>query len=87
MSNNSPFYTLNDGNIKATIWKNEGEKGPYYSVQFSRIYTDDSGNIKNSDSFTRTDILKVERLAGKAYDGILKQIERDKSEAGTLDAD
>ncbi len=43
-SNNKPEVTLRDGSIKATIWKNEGENGVFFSVEFARTYSDDSGN-------------------------------------------
>ena len=65
---NRPEDTLRDGPLKATIWRNEGDKGPFYSVQLIRTYTDDSGNLQNSDSFSSKDLLRVAHLATKAYD-------------------
>lgn len=84
MSNetNKPVKSLRDGHIKATIWRNESEKGDYYSVNFTRIYKDGEGNWKDTDSFTGTDILKVQHLAGKAYDAIAKLRKADEVENG-----
>ena len=59
-----------DGAIKATIWRNEGDKGPFYSVEFGRTYTDAEDNYKDTSSFSGADLLKVSRLAVKAYDKI-----------------
>lgn len=50
-TNSKPVETIRDGAIKASIWKNEGEKGPFYSVKITRTYTDDAGNYHDSDSF------------------------------------
>lgn len=67
-SNNKPAATLRDGAIKATIWKNFGEKGNFYTVDISRTYQDEDGNYHDSHSFSGTEPLQVSRLALKAYD-------------------
>ena len=33
---NGPIETLRDGSLKATIWSNIGEKGTFYTVDFSQ---------------------------------------------------
>jgi hypothetical protein len=63
-----PAETLRDGNIKATIWRNFGEKGAYYRTQFSRSYKDLNGNYHETSTFNGADILKIGRLAERAYD-------------------
>ena len=70
--NNKPYETIRDGALKATIWRNEGDKGPFYSVNLCRIYKTDSGDFKESNSFSGTECLQVSRLAGKAYDVIVE---------------
>ena len=78
---NTPADTLRDGALKATIWKNEGESGPYYTVNFSRTYTDKTdGSIKSSDSFTGSELLRVSHLAPKVYDRIAMLRQADKAE-------
>ncbi len=37
-SNKQPANTLRCGNIKATIWQNVSEKGPFFSTTFSRPF-------------------------------------------------
>ena len=76
--NNQPYQTIRDGKIAATIWRNDGEKGPFYSVEFSRTYTDGHGNPKSSNSFNASDLPIVSRLADKAYDVILDAKVADK---------
>ena len=43
-TNNKPTHTLRCGNIKATIWQNVSEKGPFFATTFSRPFKDQSGS-------------------------------------------
>ena len=65
--NNKPVNTIRDGALKATIWKNFGEKGNFYSVDFSRTYQDDQGNYHDSHSFSGSELLRIARMANLAY--------------------
>ncbi|MAW61969.1 MAG: hypothetical protein CMJ94_14225 [Planctomycetes bacterium] len=67
---NQPIDTLRDGSIRAAIWKNEGEKGPFFSVTLTRTFQDEAGNYQDSTSFSGTQLLRVSRLAGRAYDRV-----------------
>lgn len=73
---NQPTDTLRDGSLKATIWKNEGEKGAFFSVNLSRTYKDDAGNYHDSDSFSGSELLRIAHLASRAYDRVaqLRQV-------------
>jgi hypothetical protein len=55
-TNNKPANTLRCGNIKATIWQNVSEKGPFFSTTFSRPFKDQSGAWRNSTSFSLNDL-------------------------------
>ncbi len=79
---NKPVQTLRDGNIKATLWRNEGDKGPFYSVQFIRTYKDSEDNYQDTDSFTNGDLLKLSRLGVRVYDAIAKLRVDDQKEVG-----
>jgi hypothetical protein len=79
---NRPVETLRAGNIKAVIWRNEGDKGPFYSVYFFRTYKDSDGLFHDTDSFANGDLLKLSRLAGHAYDAVAKLRVDDNKEAG-----
>ncbi|MEO1046391.1 MAG: hypothetical protein AAFX04_13190 [Pseudomonadota bacterium] len=71
-----PEDTIRDGAIKATIWRNEGENGPYLSADLARTYQDAEGNLKDSRSFGIADLLKVAEVARNAY-GRGREIEMD----------
>ena len=63
MTNNKPANEIRLGAIKATIWKNDTENGPRYSVTVTRLYKDGE-EWKTTDSFGRDDL----PLAGKVLD-------------------
>lgn len=64
---NGPADVLRDGNIKATIWKNERENGPSYNTTFARTWQDESGAYRDSHSFSGSELLRVSELARGAY--------------------
>lgn len=51
-----PATTLRCGNIKATIWQNVSEKGPFFATTFSRPFKDQSGAWRNGTSFSLYDL-------------------------------
>jgi hypothetical protein len=69
-TNQKPAITLRDGRISASVWENKSEKGDFHSVTFQRAYTDAAGATKNAASFSGTELLKLSRLAARAYDEI-----------------
>lgn len=71
-SKQRPVETLRDGAIKAAIWRNESENGVFFAVTFARTYKDASGELQDTDSFSGTQLLRLARLADKAYDRAAK---------------
>jgi hypothetical protein len=51
-----PVTTLRCSSIKASIWKNEGMKGPFYNVTVARSYKATDGTMKDSESFGLADL-------------------------------
>ncbi|SFF97085.1 hypothetical protein SAMN05518801_104250 [Novosphingobium sp. CF614] len=68
MERNAPRDVLRDGNLKASIWSNEGEKGPFYSATLARTWRDAEGQPHDTHSFAGSELLRVSELARKAYD-------------------
>src|SRR5690606_4598065 len=89
MANNKPTATLSDGRSKATIWKQNSDKGDFFRVTFSRSYKDEAGNWHDSDSFSGTELLRLAHLATKAFDQTndLRQSSRDENEVEATPAD
>ncbi len=64
---NGPAATIRDANLKATIWRNEGEERPFYATSFTRTYKDQDGAYRDTSSFVGADLLKLSELARTAY--------------------
>lgn len=69
---NKPAHEIRISGIRASIWKNDTEKGPRYNTTFERSYKD--GEVwKTSDSFGRDDLLLLAHIATEAFRWIAQQ--------------
>jgi len=67
-----PVETIRDGAIKAAIWKNESENGAFFAVTFARTFKNGDGELRDTDSFSGSQLLRLARLADKAYERTAK---------------
>ena len=65
-TNNKPANQLRCGNIKATIWQNVSEKGPFFATTFSRPFKDQSGAWRNGTSLGLSDLEALVTVARQA---------------------
>jgi hypothetical protein len=65
-----PATAFRCGNVNAAIWENPGEKGPFFSVSFSRPYKDAQGKWKVSSSYGLNDLDSLSSLAEMAKDWV-----------------
>lgn len=77
MSNNKPVHEVKIGRVRAAIWLNESESGPFHSVTFSRLYKDKEGNWKDSVSFSRDDLPLLIKAADLAHTFLYQQSKAD----------
>ena len=70
--NNKPSHSLRGGNIKATIWENVGEKGPFFATTFSRPFQ--SGAWRNGTSFGLNDLEALMNVALEAKEWIAAHV-------------
>ena len=70
-SNQSPELILRDGALKITIWKNEGEKGAFYTASPAKTYEKDD-ELHDGHSFVASDLLRLAELAREAHAKIRK---------------
>jgi len=61
------------GNIKATIWQNVSEKGPFFATTFSRPFKDQSGAWRNGTSFGLNDLEALMNVAFEAKEWMTAQ--------------
>ncbi len=80
-ADNRPVDVIRDGNLKASIWRNEGETSVSYATTIARTYKTEDGAYRESNSFTGTELLRVSELARKAYDRT-NDLRRDDYERG-----
>ncbi len=62
---NRPAHEIRLGRVKATIWANQGDNGPWFNVTLSRNYKD-GDEWKSSASFGRDELLNVAKAADMA---------------------
>jgi hypothetical protein len=67
-----PVHKIRDGAIEVSIWKNDGEKGPWFSVSHRRSYKQ-GDEWKESDSYGEDDLLPLAKLIDLAHTWILGQ--------------
>ena len=69
---NKPAHEIRLNGIRATIWKNDTDKGPRFNTTFERNYRDGE-EWKTSDSFGRDDLLTLGFVATEALRWIVDQ--------------
>lgn len=79
MATSKPANTIRSGGIKATIWKNKGKSGRFFTASFSRPFRDQQGNWKNGSSFGSRDLESLMNAALEAKEWMDQQIERPRS--------
>lgn len=71
-----PELVHRDGSLKATVWRNEGEKGPYFTTSFARTYADKEGKPRDTQSFSQTDLLRLAELGRETY-GMINDLKQE----------
>jgi hypothetical protein len=72
-SKNRPHTIKGNRGVRAKVWRNSGKNGAWFNVTIARTYRDDDGDLQDSDSFSRDDLLTVAYVAQQAFDYILNQ--------------
>lgn len=80
-----PAHKIRIGSLQATIWRNQSDKGNWYSVKLSRGYKADEG-WRETDNLGFDDLLSAAKLLDLAHTWVLHQQQADakaRKEAGT----
>ena len=72
-----PAHKIRIGVLQVTIWRNQGEKGPWYSVNPSRSYKQGEDIWKETDSLGFDDLLTMAKLLDLAHTWIMHQQQAD----------
>ena len=65
-----PAFEARMGRLKATDWRQESDKGPWYSTVITRSYKDDAGNWQSYQRFVRDDLLVEAKLCDQVHSWI-----------------
>lgn len=71
-----PAHKIRSGALHVTIWRNQSEKGHFYSVNSSRSYKD-GDEWKESDSLSFDDLLAMAKLFDLAHTWIMQAQQTD----------
>ena len=72
MANQKPVDEVRIGRVKATVWRNGTDEQPRHNVTFSRLYKDEAGEWKSTQSFGRNDLLVLAKVADLVHTRILQ---------------
>lgn len=78
---NRPVHEARFGRLKAAVWRQEGDKGPWYSVTLSRSYQDAKGQWQTTQSFGVRDLLEVAKLCNDCHSFIAREMSKNKARA------
>jgi hypothetical protein len=77
-SGNRPVHEIRMGRIVGAIWANsDGNGHSWFNVTFARIYRDDAGNWYRADSFGKSDLPLVVKIADRCHDWMFEQTKTD----------
>jgi hypothetical protein len=77
-----PAHEVRSGRLKATIWRQESEKGPWFNVVLSRSYRDEGGNWHTAASFGSRDLLELAKLCDQAHTWIAQHSAKSRKGSG-----
>ena len=67
-----PVAKLRIGLLSASIWERTLENGTFYSVTFERRYRDGKGDWHSTQSFDKSNLLTLAKLADQADSEIMR---------------
>ena len=73
----SPAHKLRIGTLQATIWRNLGDNGNWYSVKLTRGYKTDEG-WRETDNLGYDDLLPAAKLLDMAHSWVMHQLDADR---------
>ncbi len=77
---NAPVFSCRHRALKAAVWKNDTESGPFFNVTLSRSYKD-GDTWKESGSYGYDDILIVAELLRTCHGFISREMARQNEDA------
>lgn len=73
---NGPAHRIRIGNLTATIWRNLGERGNWYTVRLTRSFKTDEG-WRETDNLGYDELLAAGKVLDMAHTWIMHQLAAD----------
>lgn len=70
-----PVHVVRLRNIRAAIWANDTEFGVRHNVTVARLWKDDEGQWRTSDSFGRDDLLLLAKVLDLSHTWICERVQ------------
>lgn len=72
---NRPVHEVRMGRIVGAVWANTDKEsgGVWYNVTFARIYRDQGGAWQRADSFGKSDLPLLVKVADRCHDWMFEQ--------------
>jgi hypothetical protein len=74
-----PVFEVRYGRLRASVWRQESDKGPWFNVTLSRGYQDESGAWQNSTSFGARDLLELGKLCSEVHSWIHRELAKERA--------
>lgn len=78
-----PCDEIRLGTVKAAIWRNETDGVTRYNATLHRLYRDEEGRWRSSDSFGRDELLIVAQVAERAFGRVHELQQSERTEAAS----
>ena len=75
-SKKRPAHEIRFGRLKATIWRQESDKGPWFSVVLTRSYQDEKKDWHSASSFGKDDLLVIAKMVDLAHTWICDELSK-----------
>ena len=73
-----PVFEARYGSLRASVWRQESDKGVWFNVTLSRTYKDESGAWQSSNSFGARELLAVAKLCNDAHTWIYRELAKER---------
>lgn len=74
-----PIETLRDGALRLSIFRNAGERGPYYTMAVGRSFKDEkTGQFRETSTFQGSEALRMSHLMVQGYERTLALTGQDR---------
>ena len=75
---NRPVHEVRLGRIVGAVWENKDDNGHvWFNCTFARIYRDDGNNWQRADSFGKSDLPLLIKVADRCHDWMFEQAKTD----------